>query len=52
MRNNVIYDYGGIASGMTGDHLSANYVANYIRPGPSSNTTRGPIVLTDTAAVD
>jgi hypothetical protein len=51
VRNNVIYDYGAIASGMTGDHLSANYVANYIRPGPSSNRTRGPIALTDTAAV-
>jgi pectate lyase len=51
VRNNVIYDYGGIASGMTGDRLSANYVGNYIRPGPSSNRTRGPIVLTDTAAV-
>jgi len=51
VRNNVIYDYGAIASGMTGDHLSANYVANYIRPGPSSSRTRGPIVLTDTAAV-
>ena len=51
VRNNVIYDYGAIASGMTGDRLSANYVANYIRPGPSSNKTRGPIVLTDTAAV-
>ena len=34
VRNNVIYDYGAIASGMTGDQLSANYVANYIRPGP------------------
>jgi pectate lyase len=52
VRNNVIYDYGAIASGMTGDRLSANYVANYIRPGPSSNRTRGPIVLTDTAAVN
>jgi pectate lyase len=51
VRNNVIYDFGAIASGMTGDRLSANYVANYIRPGPSSNRTRGPIVLTDTAAV-
>src|SRR5215471_8426758 len=51
VRNNVIYDYGGIASGMTGDHLSANYVGNYIRPGPSSDTKRGPIVLTDTADV-
>src|SRR5262245_25558051 len=50
VRNNVIYDYGSIASGMTGDRLSANYVANYIRPGPSSSR-RGPIVLTDTADV-
>jgi pectate lyase len=52
VRNNVIYDYGSIASGMTGDRLSANYVANYIRPGPSTaNRARGPIVLTDTADV-
>src|SRR4051812_42501623 len=51
VRNNVIYDYGDVAHGMTGDHLSANYVGNYIRPGPSSNRARGPIVLTDTAAV-
>jgi pectate lyase len=51
VRNNVVYDYGDVASGMTGDHLSANYVNNYIRPGPSSNVTRGPIVLTDTADV-
>lgn len=52
VRNNVIYDYGDIANGMVGDKLSANFVANYIRPGPSSNRTRGPIVLTDTSAVD
>jgi pectate lyase len=51
VRNNVIYDYGTIASGMTGDRLQANYASNYIRPGPSSDTRRGPIVLTDTAEV-
>ncbi len=51
VRNNVVYDYGGIASGMTGDRLRANYVANYVRPGPSSDTRRGVIVLTDSAAV-
>lgn len=51
VRNNVMYDYSGMCSGMTGDHLSANYVANYIRPGPSSNKQRGIIVLTDTAEV-
>jgi hypothetical protein len=36
---------------MTGDRLSANYVGNYIRPGPSSNRKRGIIVLTETAQV-
>lgn len=51
VRNNVIYDYGGIASGMTGDRISTNYVANYIRSGPSSRAGHGPIVLTDTADV-
>ena len=56
VRNNVVYDYGSIASGMTGDRLSANYVGNYIRPGPSTQPGAGaaprePIVLTDTAAV-
>jgi hypothetical protein len=51
VRNNVIYDYGAIASGMTGDRISANYVGNYIRPGPSTHGGRAPIVLTDTAAV-
>lgn len=49
IRNNVIYDYGKICSGLTGDHLSANYVGNYIRPGPSSNQKRGIIVPTATA---
>ena len=36
VRNNVIYDYGEIASGLTQGVLKINYVANYIRPGPSS----------------
>jgi hypothetical protein len=48
-RNNVIYNFGAMCSGMTGDILSANYVANYIRPGPDSNLNRGIIVFTDTA---
>lgn len=51
VRNNVMYDWGKICSGMTGDHISANYTDNYIRPGPSSNLKRGIIVLTDTADV-
>ncbi|HSD27428.1 MAG TPA: pectate lyase, partial [Vicinamibacteria bacterium] len=51
VRNNVVYDYGGIASGMTGDNLRANYVGNYVRPGPSSDRSRGIVVLTETADV-
>jgi beta-xylosidase/pectate lyase len=49
VRNNVVYDYGEMASGMTGDRLSVNYVGNYIRPGPDSDRSRGVIVFTDTA---
>lgn len=51
VRNNVIYDYGGMCSGMTGDILNANYADNHIRPGPDSNRKRAPIVLTTTANV-
>ncbi len=36
VRNNVIYNFGGAASGLTEGRLKVNYVANYIRPGPSS----------------
>lgn len=39
VRNNVIYNYGEIASGLTQGVLKVNYVANYIRPGPDSKTT-------------
>ena len=49
VRNNVVYNYGAVCSGMTGDHLDVNYVANYIRPGPDSQRKRGVIVFTDTA---
>ncbi len=42
VRNNVIYDFGGTASGLTQGHWVANYVGNYIRPGPSS-TAKTPI---------
>jgi hypothetical protein len=41
-RNNVIYDFGGIASGLTQGKLKINYVENYLRPGPSSKA-RTPI---------
>jgi hypothetical protein len=49
VRNNVIYDYGKMASGLTGDRLNANYVGNYVRPGPSSDRARGVVVLAPTA---
>jgi pectate lyase len=39
VRNNVMYNYGGTCSGLTQGVLKVNYVANYIRPGPSSKTT-------------
>ena len=52
VRNNVIYDYGSVAHGMVGDKLSANFVNNVIRPGPSSDAKKAPIALTDTAAVN
>ena len=42
VRNNVIYDFGHTASGLTQGNLKVNYVANYIRPGPSSKA-RTPI---------
>jgi len=49
VRNNLMYDWGSMCSGMTGDVLSVNYVGNYIQPGPSSNRRRGIIVFTETA---
>jgi pectate lyase len=36
VRYNVMYDYGEICSGLTQGIFTANYVGNYIRPGPSS----------------
>ncbi len=43
-RNNVIYDFGGTCSGLTQGKFPVNYVANYIRPGPSSRA-RTPITI-------
>ena len=48
VRNNVIYDYGGPS--VTGDHLEANYINNYIRPGPDTKR-RETIGPTATAAL-
>ncbi len=36
VRNNVIYDFGATASGLTQGHWVGNYVGNFVRPGPSS----------------
>jgi hypothetical protein len=36
MRNNVIYNYGRVACGLTQGWLTVNYLNNYIRPGPVS----------------
>ncbi len=54
VRNNVIYNYGRVASGLTQGMITVNYVNNYIRPGPVSSKdataihTPGP---TDTSAM-
>ncbi len=37
VRNNVIYSYGRVASGLTQGWLTVNYLDNYIRPGPVSD---------------
>jgi pectate lyase len=42
VRNNVMYNYGEICSGLTQGVLKVNYIANYIRPGPNSKA-RTPI---------
>ena len=44
VRNNVIYNHGSTASGLTQGILKVNYVANYIRPGPNS-TAKTPITI-------
>ena len=44
VRNNIIYDYGQICSGLTQGRLQVNYVANYIKAGPSSRA-RTPITV-------
>lgn len=50
VRNNVMYNWGLMCSGLTDGDLKVNYVNNYIRPGPSSSK-RKPIVLRkDTAS--
>jgi hypothetical protein len=45
-RNNVIYNYGQTCSGITQGRFTVNYVANMIRPGPSSKADH-PITVGD-----
>lgn len=44
VRNNVIYNHGATATGLTQGRLRVNYVGNYIRPGPSSSA-KTPITI-------
>jgi pectate lyase len=50
VRNNVMYNWSQMCSGMTGGNVSANYMFNYLKPGPASSP-RAPIVLTKTSKV-
>lgn len=50
VRNNVMYNWSQMCSGMTGGNVSANYVYNYLKPGPASSQ-RAPIILTKTSKV-
>jgi pectate lyase len=50
VRNNVMYNWGKMCSGMTGGNISVNYVGNYLKPGPQSSQA-APIVLTKTSQV-
>ncbi len=44
VRNNVIYNHGATATGLTQGRLLVNYVGNYIRPGPDSRA-KTPITI-------
>ncbi len=48
VRNNVMYDFANLS--LIGDTLSANYIGNYIKPGPSTRLREGPLGLRDTAS--
>lgn len=50
-RNNVIYGWGNMASGMVDGRMSVNYVNNYLKPGPDSSEL-APIVFTPKANED
>ncbi|MDZ7373478.1 MAG: pectate lyase [candidate division KSB1 bacterium] len=52
VRNNVIYDFGSICTGLVGGVLKANYVANYIRPGPCTRARPHVISLNEDARAE
>lgn len=49
VRNNVMYNYGRICTGLTDGTIKVNYAANYIKPGPSSKPGAAPITLSKDA---
>jgi pectate lyase len=51
VRNNLMYNWSKMCSGLTDGDLKVNYVNNYIRPGPSSSS-RKPIVLRPDTATE
>ncbi len=51
VRNNVMYNWSNMCSGLADGDLKVNYVNNYIRPGPSSSK-RKPIVLRKDTATE
>jgi hypothetical protein len=44
VRNNVMYNYGGTASGLTQGNFPANYIGNYLKAGPNSEA-KTPITV-------
>lgn len=44
-RNNVIYDWGSYATGTVDGDIRVNYVANYLKPGPSTSKIQ-PVTFT------
>jgi len=50
VRNNVMYNWGKMCSGLTDGDLKVDYVNNYIRPGPSSSSRKPIVMRTDHAS--
>ena len=50
VRNNVMYNWSKMCSGLTDGDLKVDYVNNYIRPGPSSSNRKPIVMRKDTAS--